>query len=58
MDRLLASAYGEHWGRQWLDMARYADSAGYADDPPRSIWAFRDYVVNAYNANKPFDRLP
>ena len=57
-DRLLASpAYGEHWGRSWLDLARYADSAGYADDPPRPIWAFRDYVIRAFNANKPFDQF-
>ncbi len=56
VDRLLASpAYGEHWARQWLDLARYADSAGYADDPPRTIWAFRDYVIRSLNANKPFD---
>jgi hypothetical protein len=58
VDRLLASpAYGEHWARQWLDLARYADSAGYADDPPRTIWAFRDYVIRSFNANKPFDRF-
>lgn len=58
VDRLLASpAYGEHWGRQWLDLARYADSAGYADDPSRSIWAFRDYVIRSFNANKPFDQF-
>ena len=41
----------------WLDLARYADSAGYADDPPRTIWAYRDYVIKALNANKPFDRF-
>ena len=58
VDRLLASsAYGEHWGRAWLDLARYADSAGYADDPPRTIWAYRDYVIRAFNANKPFDQF-
>src|SRR3954469_12508900 len=45
-------AYGEHWARLWLDLARYADSAGYADDPLRQIWAFRDYVIKGYNANK------
>jgi hypothetical protein len=48
-------AFGEHWARLWLDQARYADSTGYADDPARTIWAFRDYVINAFNANKPFD---
>jgi hypothetical protein len=58
VERLLASpAYGEHWARVWLDLARYADSAGYADDPPRTIWAYRDYVIRAFNANKPFDRF-
>ena len=58
VDRLLASpAYGEHWGRAWLDLARYADSAGYADDPPRTIWAYRDYVIRAFNANMPFDQF-
>ena len=58
VDRLLAKpAYGEHWGRLWLDLARYADSAGYADDPPRTIWAYRDYVIRSLNANKPFDQF-
>ena len=58
VDRLLASpAYGEHWGRMWLDLARYADSAGYADDPPRLIWAYRDYVIKAFNRNLPFDQF-
>ena len=58
VDRLLQrNAFGEHWARMWLDLVRYADSAGYADDPPRSIWAFRDYVIKSFNANKPFDRF-
>lgn len=58
IDRLLASkAFGEHWARSWLDLARYADSAGYADDPLRTIWAYRDYVINSFNANKPFDQF-
>ena len=58
VDRQLAKpAFGEHWARLWLDLARYADSAGYADDPPRVIWAFRDYVINAFNRNLPFDRF-
>src|SRR5262245_11165226 len=54
---LRKESYGEHWARLWLDLARYADSAGYADDPPRQIWAFRDYVIKSFNANKPFDRF-
>ncbi len=58
VDRLLASpAYGEHWARKWLDLARYADSAGYADDPPRTIWAYRDWVINALNENMPLDQF-
>jgi mono/diheme cytochrome c family protein len=58
VDRLLASPqYGEHWAREWLDLARYADSAGYADDPMRTIWPYRDYVIRSFNANKPFDRF-
>lgn len=48
-------AYGEHWARLWLDLARYADSAGYADDPPRTMWPYRDYVIRAFNRNLPFD---
>jgi hypothetical protein len=58
VDRLLGNkAYGEHWARMWLDLARYADSAGYADDPGRVIWAYRDWVIRAFNANLPFDRF-
>ncbi|MDB5348846.1 MAG: type protein [Planctomycetota bacterium] len=58
VDRLLAKpAYGEYWARMWLDLARYADSAGYADDPARTIWPYRDYVVRSLNANKPFDQF-
>ena len=58
VDRLLDKpSYGEHWARLWLDLARYADSAGYADDPGRTIWAYRDYVIKAFNSNKPFDRM-
>lgn len=49
--------YGEHWARMWLDLARYADSAGYADDPLRTIWGYRDYVIRAFNENKPFDQF-
>ncbi|MFN6164572.1 MAG: DUF1553 domain-containing protein [Planctomycetota bacterium] len=58
VDTLLASpAYGEHWGRRWLDLARYADSAGYADDPMRTIWGYRDWVIRAHNENMPFDQF-
>jgi mono/diheme cytochrome c family protein len=52
VDYYLASPrYGEHWAHAWLDLARYADSAGYADDPPRVIWPYRDWVIRSLNAN-------
>jgi mono/diheme cytochrome c family protein len=58
IDRLLAKpAYGERWAQTWLDLARYADSAGYANDPERKIWLYRDYVIRSLNANKPFDQF-
>jgi hypothetical protein len=58
VNRLLAKpAFGEHWARMWLDLARYADSAGYADDPGRTIWAYRDWVIRAFNENMPFDKF-
>ncbi len=58
IDRLLDSdSYGEHWARMWLDLARYADSAGYADDQPRTIWGYRDWVIRAFNSNMPFDQF-
>lgn len=50
-------AYGEHWARMWLDLARYADSSGYPSDQPREIWAYRDWVIRALNANMPFDQF-
>ena len=59
IDRLLASPrYGEHWGRHWLDIAGYSDSLGDAGDVERETsWKYRDYVVRAFNANKPVDRF-
>src|SRR5262249_9796021 len=59
VDRLLASPhYGERWGRHWLDVARYADSAGFeADYTYPSAWRYRDYVIRSLNADKPFDRF-
>lgn len=58
VDRLLDSpAYGERWARIWLDLARYADSAGYADDPPRTIWKYRDWVINSINKDMPIDQF-
>src|SRR5262245_39505482 len=59
VDRLLASpAYGERWGRHWLDVARYADSNGYkADETRPDMWRYRDYVIQAFNDDKPYDRF-
>ena len=58
VDRLLASPhYGERWGRHWLDNARYADSNGYSIDAPRTIWPYRDWVINAINRDLPFDQF-
>ena len=58
VDRLLASPhYGEKWARWWLDAARYADTNGFEKDLPRSIWPYRDWVINAFNQNKPFDQF-
>jgi mono/diheme cytochrome c family protein len=58
VDRLLASKhYGEHIARWWLDLARYADSNGYQVDLARSIWPYRDWVINAFNKNMRFDQF-
>lgn len=58
VDRLLASPhYGERWARIWLDAARYADSDGYEKDKSRQVWAYRDWVINAFNRNLPYDRF-
>ncbi|MEN9572208.1 MAG: hypothetical protein RL514_63 [Verrucomicrobiota bacterium] len=59
IDRLLASpAYGERWGRHWLDVARYADSNGLDENVAfGNAWRYRDYVVNSFNADKPYDRF-
>ena len=55
--QLRKPSFGERWARVWLDLARYADSAGYADDPARTIWSYRDYVIRSLNENKPFDQF-
>ncbi|MGD9644514.1 MAG: DUF1549 domain-containing protein, partial [Pirellulales bacterium] len=58
VDRLLASPhYGERWARRWLDLARYADTNGYEKDRTRSIWPYRDWVIQALNADMPFDQF-
>ncbi|MEO2046836.1 MAG: PSD1 and planctomycete cytochrome C domain-containing protein [Pirellulales bacterium] len=59
IDRLLESdRYGEQWGRHWLDVVRYADSAGFSNDYARpNAWRYRDYVIRAFNADKPYDQF-
>ena len=58
VDRLLASPhYGERMALQWLDTARYADTNGYSIDGGRHMWAWRDWVIDAYNRNLPYDRF-
>ena len=58
-DRLLDSPrYGERWARHWLDLARYADSEGFKSDETRpNIWRYRDYVIDSFNQDKPYDRF-
>lgn len=56
--RLLGSPrFGERWARPWLDLARYADTQGYEKDERRTIWAYRDWVITALNADMPYDRF-
>ena len=59
IDRLLASPnYGERWGRNWLDVVRYADSSGFEFDLNiDNAWRYRDYVIKAFNENKPYDQF-
>src|SRR5688500_7521329 len=58
VDRLLASPrYGEHWARVWLDLARYADTQGYEKDLQRTIWRYRDWLIDAFNADMPYDQF-
>ena len=59
VDRLLNSpAYGERWGRHWLDIARYADTAGDGSDyPVREAGQYRNWVIDAFNADKPYDEF-
>ncbi len=58
IERLLKSAhFGERWGRVWLDAARYADSDGYEKDKPRVMWFYRDWVVDAFNRDLPYDQF-
>ncbi|REJ82095.1 MAG: DUF1549 domain-containing protein, partial [Planctomycetota bacterium] len=58
VERLLASPhYGERMAIGWLDVVRYADTIGYHSDTPRNVWPYRDYVIRAFNENKPFDQF-
>jgi mono/diheme cytochrome c family protein len=58
VDRLLASPhYGERWGRHWLDAARYADTDGFEKDKARHIWFYRDWVIDAFNRDLPYDQF-
>jgi hypothetical protein len=58
VDRLLASpGFGERWARPWLDLARFSDSHGFQRDDLRDLWAYRDWVIQALNADMPFDRF-
>ena len=58
IDRLLDKpAYGERWTAMWLDLARYADSKGYEADRHREIWKYRDWLIDAFNQDKPFDQF-
>lgn len=58
VDRLLASPrYGQRWAWDWLDIARYADTNGFQGDPERTMWPWRDWVVDALNANLPYDQF-
>ncbi|MEO8498198.1 MAG: DUF1549 domain-containing protein, partial [Planctomycetota bacterium] len=57
-ERALADPhYGERWGRHWLDQARYADTNGYSVDTERTMWPYRDWVIQAINADLPFDQF-
>ena len=58
VERLLRSPhFGERWASVWMDLARYADSMGYEKDPHRNIWPYRDYLINAFNKDKPYNRF-
>ncbi len=58
VDQLLVSPrYGERWAGLWMDLARYADTKGYERDDSRSIWRYRDWLIKAFNENKPYDQF-
>ena len=58
IDELLASPkFGEHWARMWMDLARYADTKGYEKDLGRTVWPYRDWLVNSINSDMPLDQM-
>jgi hypothetical protein len=58
VSRFLATPqFGEHWARMWLDLARYADTNGYEKDDRRTIWPYRDWVIDAFNRDLPYDQF-
>ena len=58
VDRLLSNPhYGERQAVEWMDVARYADTHGYQDDGPRTMWPYRDWVIRSFNKNQPFDQF-
>lgn len=58
VDTLLSSQhYGEKWAAMWMDLARYSDTKGYERDDSRNIWRYRDWLINAFNTNKPYDQF-
>lgn len=56
-DLLNSPAYGERWARMWLDLARYADTKGYEKDLARTVWRYRDWVIDAFNSDMPYDQF-
>jgi len=56
-DLLARPQFGEHWARMWLDLARYADTKGYEKDLGRTMWPYRDWVIEAFNADMPLDQF-
>jgi hypothetical protein len=58
VDTLLSSPhYGEKWAAMWMDLARYSDTKGYERDDSRNIWRYRDWLINAFNENKPYNQF-
>ena len=58
VDSLLASPhYGEKWTGMWMDVARYADTKGYEKDEARNMWKYRDWLIHAFNEDKPYDKF-